>query len=366
MTSTDLTKPNIPVPFADNIKSSVGSVPTGDPGQDNTNSNMCWYGGFPSVYGLPLDDGGKYVTRTEMNAILRSLSQCLFYTQNGGVPRYDADVSTAIGGYPLGAVLWFDSNIGTIAIQAVANGTTTAPSNTNIDMDGSHGSDTANYPWRKVGFGALPITGGTMSGDNISISKAGSGYLQLKGGVSGAPGHVFVTGNGEAALRSGDGSGVNDNQIHVDQSGAWANGNHIVTGVSVNGGSTIYAGSSGVANITIPQGSMVSSIQGDLNNRHVLYQYMNAGEEFVVPSQINGSAISSLLIVAIAYIEWDEQATVSLILEDGDDIPRIGSRVDGANVAPTIPFTAVMAPGTKLIFRHQRGRAGHMEIHGFK
>lgn len=363
MTSTDLTKPNIPVPFADNIKSSVGSVPTGDPGQDNTNSNMCWYGGFPSVYGLPLDDGGKYVTRTEMNAILRALSQCLFYTQNGGVPKFDADVSDAIGGYPLGAVLWFESNIGTIAIQAVANSTKTAPSNSNIDMDGSHSGETTDYPWRKVGFGALPITGGTMSGDNITIGKVGSGFLQLVGGASSTSGYVFVTGSGTAALRSG----AAGNQIHVDQSGAWANNNRIVTGVSVNGGSTIYAGSSGVANITIPQGAMVSGNQDSPNNRHVLSQYVNAGVEFVVPSRnpLTGDAISSLLIVAIAYIEWDEQATVSMILEDGTDIQIIGSRVDGANVAPTIPFTAVMAPGTKLVFRHQRGRAGHMEIHGF-
>lgn len=67
--------------------------------------NVNFYNGFPSVYSSPHSDGGKYITRGEMNAIGNLASQNQFYFLAGGINTFDEEFCNAIGGYPQGAVL---------------------------------------------------------------------------------------------------------------------------------------------------------------------------------------------------------------------------------------------------------------------
>jgi hypothetical protein len=63
--------------------------------------------GYPSSY----DNAGqnpKPIERTEMNWLFRVLSQGSFFGQTGIRYTFNADVASAIGGYPLGAVLAHD------------------------------------------------------------------------------------------------------------------------------------------------------------------------------------------------------------------------------------------------------------------
>lgn len=63
--------------------------------------------GFPEITGKPLNDGGIPPERKDFNGVLNLDSQFYYAFQNGWRPTFDADVSTAIGGYALGAVLWY-------------------------------------------------------------------------------------------------------------------------------------------------------------------------------------------------------------------------------------------------------------------
>jgi len=61
--------------------------------------------GFSAIFSKPIQQGGKYVQRKDMNGILYLITKFLTYLQNGGVMTFDASVSNLIGGYPTDAVL---------------------------------------------------------------------------------------------------------------------------------------------------------------------------------------------------------------------------------------------------------------------
>lgn len=86
--------------------------PFGGFGNDNiepiaqvSGSDVNYIDGFPSAYGAPSSNNGKFVRRKQMNAIGRLASNDLFYHKCGGLNTFDADFCAAVGGYPKGAVL---------------------------------------------------------------------------------------------------------------------------------------------------------------------------------------------------------------------------------------------------------------------
>lgn len=89
----------MPCPFGgfgnDNIVQ-IGSV---------SGTDMNYPDGFPSAYGAPTENNGKFVLRKEMNALGKAATNDLFYHKCGGLNTFDADFCAAVGGYPNGAVL---------------------------------------------------------------------------------------------------------------------------------------------------------------------------------------------------------------------------------------------------------------------
>lgn len=75
------------------------------PIQNLSGADVNFPDGFPSIYGAPVDNNGRFVTRKEMNAIGNLASNDLFYHKCGGLNTFDADFCVNIGGYPKGAVL---------------------------------------------------------------------------------------------------------------------------------------------------------------------------------------------------------------------------------------------------------------------
>lgn len=100
MTSTQMpTRLAMPQPFASGAnatRATIGSV-SGD--------SVNYPDGFPAVYSAPASEGGKYVSRGEMNAIGNMASNDLHYFKCGGLNTFDAAFAAAVGGYPKGAVL---------------------------------------------------------------------------------------------------------------------------------------------------------------------------------------------------------------------------------------------------------------------
>lgn len=63
--------------------------------------------GFPVITQTAIAEGGIPPERNDFNGILNIATQFYFAFQNGWHPTFDAETSTTIGGYPLGAILWY-------------------------------------------------------------------------------------------------------------------------------------------------------------------------------------------------------------------------------------------------------------------
>lgn len=68
--------------------------------------------GFPAITMKPVSAGGEAPDGRDFNGFLELLSSHLFASQNGGIYTFNADVSTAIGGYPQGAILSYVDETG--------------------------------------------------------------------------------------------------------------------------------------------------------------------------------------------------------------------------------------------------------------
>ena len=110
--------------------------------------------GFPEITLTPIADGGIPPAGGDLNGMLNLLSQFYFFNQNGGTYTFDPDVSDAIGGYPLGAVLWYNGTDGS-HIQVVSN----IPNNTqNFVADPSLiGGSTSPWSYVDTRMSNLPI-----------------------------------------------------------------------------------------------------------------------------------------------------------------------------------------------------------------
>lgn len=94
----------MPCPFATDSGAALTPIAS------TTGNDVNFHEGFPSVYSAPASNGGKFVTRGEMNAIGNLASQNQFYFLAGGINTFDATFATSIGGYPEGAVLKYLNN----------------------------------------------------------------------------------------------------------------------------------------------------------------------------------------------------------------------------------------------------------------
>lgn len=68
--------------------------------------------GFPAICSERIADGGKAPRRADFNGAFNLVSQHHFFLQNGGTETFRQSVSDAIGGYPLGARLWYVNQAG--------------------------------------------------------------------------------------------------------------------------------------------------------------------------------------------------------------------------------------------------------------
>ena len=99
MTKEDLDNARIPVPhlFAYGLDADCHKVGT-------SASGFSFKSGIPSSYSSLT---GKKVCRGDMNGLGRAITQSKWFNQLGGYYTFSPEVSDMIGGYPLGAVLYY-------------------------------------------------------------------------------------------------------------------------------------------------------------------------------------------------------------------------------------------------------------------
>lgn len=69
--------------------------------------------GYPPLCGTPLVSGGKPPSILDENGILFDITSNLRFLLAGGCPKFDADMATAINGYPVGAILQDNAGVNT-------------------------------------------------------------------------------------------------------------------------------------------------------------------------------------------------------------------------------------------------------------
>lgn len=107
----------MPCPFAGGSGAALATIP-GDVTENEVNFTQ----GFPDVYSSPKSNGGKYVKRSELNAIGNMGTKNDFYCMCGGINTFNPDFAQKIGGYPKGAILdYFDGINFSKVISTVGN-----------------------------------------------------------------------------------------------------------------------------------------------------------------------------------------------------------------------------------------------------
>lgn len=94
-------------PFAENGDKNV--IPATNDGTEGLASLSL---GLPPITSERIAVGGKAVRRKDINGIINLISQQHYFFQNGGTYTFVQDVSDKIGGYPLGARLWYQDDSG--------------------------------------------------------------------------------------------------------------------------------------------------------------------------------------------------------------------------------------------------------------
>lgn len=75
--------------------------------------------GFPAITSEDPDDGGLPPERKDFNGLGHLTTTYDYFYQAGGTFTYNATIATAIGGYPLGARLWYtDTNGNTVILRS--------------------------------------------------------------------------------------------------------------------------------------------------------------------------------------------------------------------------------------------------------
>lgn len=118
----------IPMPFANNgLKNTIPSAPTGT-------NKASFSEGFPQITSESMDEGGIPPERADMNALGNVATAFYYFMQCGGMYTYSDTVATAIGGYPLNAILWyFPANSIPILLQSTkVNNTSNFNSNPSV------------------------------------------------------------------------------------------------------------------------------------------------------------------------------------------------------------------------------------------
>lgn len=132
--------------------------------------------GFPQVTSEDPDDGGLPPERKDINGLGYLTTTYDYFYQAGGTFTFNSTISSAIGGYPLGARLWYtDSNGATTVVRS------TIANNTDNFNDGS-----------ATGIGAtwvpeIPALGwnNNWTGNNtFSGTNAFTGNILSKGGLN--------------------------------------------------------------------------------------------------------------------------------------------------------------------------------------
>jgi hypothetical protein len=162
----------IPVPFG--YAAGAGEITTPIPTASQigvVNGRASLHDGFPPLTFTPLSTGGVPPFGADFNGILNEITSITQWQQAGGFFPYDSAFSSAISGYPIGAVIQAANYQG--FWLNTTNGNTTNP-------------DTGGAGWTSLVFEGLQSI--TVTTANVTVTQLQSAYpiLVISGALTGA------------------------------------------------------------------------------------------------------------------------------------------------------------------------------------
>lgn len=162
----------IPVPFG--FAAGAGEITTPIPTASQigiVNGRASLHDGFPPDTFIPISTGGVPPFGADFNGILNEITSITQWQQAGGFFPYDSTFSTAISGYPVGAIIQAANYQG--FWLNTTNGNTTNP-------------DTGGAGWTSLVFEGLQAI--TVTTANVTVTQLQSAYpiLVISGALTGA------------------------------------------------------------------------------------------------------------------------------------------------------------------------------------
>ncbi|HEY0120666.1 MAG TPA: hypothetical protein VGC14_02705 [Rhizobium sp.] len=204
MQSSDIPS-KFPIPFADSAGTGyIRTIPEASQ-IGITNGAASLTDGFPPVTFLPVGAGGTPPWGQDFNGLLNQITQWSRWQNAGALVTYDATFSTAVGGYPKGAIVASATASGSIWMSTADNNTTNpdgltpanwvliTPTATTITTYSTAGTYTFTVPANKFRvYGTCVGAGGGAGGVG---QNASAGAAPAGGGGSGgsAEGWISVT-----------------------------------------------------------------------------------------------------------------------------------------------------------------------------
>lgn len=207
--------------------------------------------GFPPLTFTPLAAGGIPPAGADFNGILNTVTAIQQWQSAGGIFQYDSTFSTAIGGYPKGAVL-LGTDFLTSFISTIENNTNDPNASTPVGWVAQSGGRLINVQT----FGA----GGTFAYTPTPGTKSVLVEVQ---GAGGAGGGAQATVSGQVSVGGGGGGGGYakgrltsgfTGSVVVGVGGAPVSG-----GAGGNGGPSSFAGISATGGVGAVAGAAVAS-----------------------------------------------------------------------------------------------------------
>ncbi|NML93814.1 gp53-like domain-containing protein [Novosphingobium olei] len=157
--------PRFLIPFADGAGAGyIRAIPQAHQAATSTDAPASLFDGFPPETFLPEASGGIPPNGKDFNGILNWLSLAVRWAQAGGPVFFDAALSSAIGGYPKGAVLASAATDGLFFVSQVNNNTADPDVNaTNWQTMGATKRTIAGSAWRRVNSDGWIETGGVAA-----------------------------------------------------------------------------------------------------------------------------------------------------------------------------------------------------------
>jgi hypothetical protein len=338
------TPPVLPQPFANNADP---SFITAIPDTTITAARASYDLGFPPVTMQPEASGGIPPFGQDFNGIFYALSAHVFAQQAGQLYTYNSDVSTAAGGYPLGAMI--ESSDGTtVWFNIVANNTA------DPDAEGAGWVPMFNYGYTaKTG-----VTGGVVT---LTREEARRGVIVLTGVLVANLQVVLpntlqnwlivnaTTGAFDTTVKTAAGSGVTVSQGgYGAPTGVYGNGTNIYPTVAPLG-------------VAIDQAPTPLTIAQRTNAGYLLATYFNQN------SAVENPSVGSILVQNVAADGFLRKISI-LNFEAQLILSNIGGQVANAQVpqsavtqhsvalflnaaltgAPTAPTGALTANTTQI------------------